>query len=170
MGGELAVSAGETAWRRLVDERTHNLPVAKPAVSGAVLDNLRVSQPCGWPSWSAKIIGDRCRRCQRHRHVMFIRTAYGDMRRAACCRDFLPGHRGDPVGPRSWPRPHVLRRGHPRASELEHHGRCRPLVPRNGPVPERDAGDGPVAVLVQPCAGPLVHCSVVVARDPQPSV
>jgi hypothetical protein len=78
------------------------------------------------------------------------RVAYDDMRRAACCGEFLPGHRGDPVEPRSQPRPHILRRGRPRASVFEHDGRRRPVAPRNGGVPERDAGDDPVAVLVQP--------------------
>jgi hypothetical protein len=36
---------------------THNLPAAGPMVSGAVMGDLRVSQPSSLPSWSAKIIG-----------------------------------------------------------------------------------------------------------------
>ena len=41
------------------------------------------------------------------------------------------------------------------------------LRPRSGQVPERDAGDVPVVVLVQPCAGPQEHCGGGVAGDPQ---
>jgi hypothetical protein len=40
-----------------MDAWTHNLPVAGPMVSGAVMGDLRVSQPSSLPSWSAKIIG-----------------------------------------------------------------------------------------------------------------
>jgi hypothetical protein len=40
-----------------MDAWTHNLPVAGPMVSGAVMGDLRVSQPSSLPSWAAKIIG-----------------------------------------------------------------------------------------------------------------
>lgn len=43
----------------VVDDWTHNLLVAGPVVIVAVMDNLRVSQPSGWPSWSEKMTG-RC--------------------------------------------------------------------------------------------------------------
>jgi hypothetical protein len=56
--GQAAVYAGGTGRGSQPDDWTHNPPVARLVVDGAVMDDLRVSQPSGQPTRSTRIFGD----------------------------------------------------------------------------------------------------------------
>ena len=86
-----------------MDAWTHNLPVAGPMVSGALMGDLRVSQPSSLPSWSAKIIGDLISYKNDGKYCTMILgqvliSAMSDVSRGAChgrrCGSGAGGHVG----------------------------------------------------------------------------